>query len=154
MPKGEYQRTAKTRLNLSKAAKNRTPKGTEAQEGCSKNLIPGACAKMMQMTPEEWGAAMTRARTATKAIKTSLVEAALGCDLPKLYADAIRNRDLDLMDLLERALKLIGAAATNPLTANMISIEAAENQNQGPVVVKFSEAQEVKESEEPQDVGQ
>ena len=142
MAKGEYTRTHRAKANMSKAAQARTPKGEEAQPGCSKNLIPGACAKMMQMTPEEWGQAMTRARTATKAIRTSLVEAALGCDLPKLYADAIRNRDLDLMDLLERALKLIGAAATNPTTANMISIEASENPNQGPVVVKFSEAKE------------
>lgn len=147
MPKGEYTRTAKNRASLSRAAHSRAPKGQEVQPGCSKNLIPGACAKMMSLTPEEWSAAMTRARTATKAIRTSLVEAALGCDLPKLYADAIRNRDLDLMDLLERALKLIGAAATNPTTANMISIESSENPAQGPVVVKFSEAKEVKEPE-------
>ena len=141
MPSGVYKRTAEGKRHLSEAAKKRAPKGKEVQPGCTKNLIPAAMAKLMNMTPEEWGAAMQRSKTVKKAIQTSLVEAALTADLPTLYIQAIQKKDANLMDLLERSLKIIGAAAANPTMANMISIEpGAVQQGQQPVVVKFVDA--------------
>ena len=150
MPTGEYKRTVTGRKHQSEAAKKRTPKGKEAQPGCKRNLIPAAMAKLMNMTPEEWGAAMVRSRTVKKAIQTSLVEAALKADPPSLYTQAIKTRDSELMDLLERGLKIIGAAASNPTTANMINIEQGDPGSDGrrPVVVKFVDAKE--EPEEPE----
>lgn len=110
------------------------------------NLIRYADA--LGLTTTEWHERMVRARAIKTALQINLLNAAVDAGLEDLLREAIKTRDPEKAQLLETILKIVGATFRDQVGAPGVQVNVSSNGDPAqPLSIKFTDAQEVKESE-------
>lgn len=104
-------------------------------------------ADVLGLTKDEWHERMVRARAIKTALQINLLNAAVDAGLEDLLREAIKTRDPEKAQLLETVLKIVGATFRDQVGTPGVQVNVSSNGDPAqPLSIKFTDAQEVKES--------
>lgn len=104
-------------------------------------------ADLLKLSNEEWAVRVNTAKAVKQMLQVELVKAAADAGLHNIFRDAIESKDIELVDLVERCCRIIGALYRDqtPNSAVQVNFQGnAQDPNQ-PLKVVFTEAKEVVE---------
>lgn len=146
--KGQLQ-TAEAKQKASISAKRNPNIGGLRNPNASKNLKTYAA--ILKLSPEEWAERMSKARACKQILQQNLVKAAVEADLEGLFKEAIDKRSVELVDLVERCCRIIGAQFRDqtPANATQINFEGNSYNTDKPVRIVLKKADKV--TDEPEE---
>lgn len=134
--------TAKSKQRMSITAKRAGNKVTNVNK--NSNLVKYS--EVLGLSPKEWADRMARTRALKTALQMNLIQTAIDADLESLLREAIKERNVEKADLLERLCKIIGATFREQTPGQpgvQVNVSSNGDPNK-PLSIKFTEAEEVK----------
>lgn len=119
----------------------------------NKNLSATRCkyADLLKLSNEEWAVRVNTAKAVKQMLQVELVKAAADAGLHNIFRDAIESKDIELVDLVERCCRIIGALYRDqtPNSAVQVNFQGNAQDPSQPLKVVFTEAKESKEEVKP-----
>lgn len=113
------------------------------------NLSATRCkyADLLKLSNEEWAVRVNTAKAVKQMLQVELVKAAADAGLHNIFRDAIESKDIELVDLVERCCRIIGAIYRDqtPNSAVQVNFQGNAQDPSQPLKVVFTEAKEVVE---------
>lgn len=116
----------------------------------NKNFAATRCkyADLLNLSKEEWSVRVNTARAVKQMLQVELVKAAADAGLHNIFRDAIESKDIELVDLVERCCRIIGALYRDqtPNSAVQVNFQGNSQDPNQPLKVVFTEAKEVEQT--------
>lgn len=146
---GAKQASAAQKQRTSISVKRAGASGGNRNPAKTSNLVKYS--DVLGLSAKEWQDRMIRSKAIKTALQMNLLQAAVDAGLEKLMTEAIKERDVEKADLLERICKIVGCVFREQQPGQpgvQVHLEGSVDPNK-PLSVKFVDAQEVKSDGEP-----
>lgn len=146
---GAKQASAAQKQRTSISVKRAGASGGNRNPAKTSNLVKYS--DVLGLSAKEWQDRMIRSKAIKTALQMNLLQAAVDAGLEKLMTEAIKERDVEKADLLERICKIVGCVFREQQPGQpgvQVHLEGNLDATK-PLSVKFVDAQEVKSDGEP-----